>query len=157
MTPHRTALVVNGTEHEFLVEPRETLAEILRERCGLTGTPVSCEQGVCGVCTVLVDGEPARSCLRLGVQSDGCEVRTVESLAAADGALSPLQQAFIDRRALQCGFCTAGFLMLGTWLCRQGPLEEDDLVTTLASNHCRCTGYRGILDAVRTVANGGST
>ena len=155
MTAIATALTVNGVHHELTVEPRRVLADVLREDLGLTGTNLGCEQGVCGSCTVLVDGEPVRSCLVLAVQVRGREVRTVEGLADADGTLDPLQEAFSAEHALQCGFCTPGFLML-----LRGALDEDPTVVEdtgrldalLASNLCRCTGYEGIRAAAVRVA-----
>ena len=146
---HDVTLVVNGERHAIRVEARRTLADAIREDCGLTGTHLGCEHGVCGACTVLLDGRPVRACLMFAVQADGHAVRTGEGLA--DGAaLSPLQQAFIDNHALQCGYCTPGFLMLGTAILEQDPgIGEADLVDLLSSNLCRCTGYANIVKAVR--------
>ncbi len=153
MSRHTVAFTVNGIARRVEVEARRTLAETLRENCGLTGTHVGCEHGVCGACTVLVDDVPLRSCLIFGVQAEGASIRTVEGLAAPDGALDVLQQAFQDHHGLQCGFCTPGFLMLGTWMLeRSERLNEDSLREILSSNLCRCTGYQGILDAVRAAA-----
>lgn len=148
-------LNVNGTDHEIRVEPRRTLADALRQDCGLTGTNVGCEHGVCGACTVLLDGEPVRSCLMFAVQAQGRRLRTVEGLAGAEG-LHPLQQAFTDHHALQCGYCTPGFLMLaaGT-LERQPDIDDESLRDVLSSNLCRCTGYQNILRAVRQVRDAG--
>ena len=152
--PHLIALTVNGTRHEVAVEPRRTLADVLRHDLGHTGTHVGCEHGICGACTVLVDGAPIRACLMFGVQADDCEVETVEGLADGE-ALSPLQEAFSDRHGLQCGFCTPGFLMLATALLRHDPDPSDDEIReAMASNICRCTGYGSILDAVRAAARG---
>jgi carbon-monoxide dehydrogenase small subunit len=143
------ALHVNGRRYDINVEPRRTLADALREDCGLTGTHLGCEHGVCGACTVLADGEAVRSCLMFAVQAEGVAIRTVEGLAQ-DGVLHPLQQAFIDHHALQCGFCTPGFLMLAVGALEQKPMPEpDELVALLSSNLCRCTGYVNILAAVR--------
>ncbi|MEV7011215.1 (2Fe-2S)-binding protein [Streptosporangium sp. NPDC051022] len=148
---HLIRTTVNGEERELLVSPRETLAEVLRERLRLTGTHVSCQSGICGVCTVVVDGDAVRACLTLAVQADGCEVRTVESLGSVDEP-SELQRAFIEERALQCGFCTPGFLMLASWFLRVRPRATDEeLLEAMSSNLCRCTGYRGIVNAVRKV------
>jgi carbon-monoxide dehydrogenase small subunit len=148
-------LHVNGTEHEVRVEPRRTLSDALRTDCGLTGTNVGCEHGVCGACTVLMDGVPVRSCLIFAVQAQGHELRTVEGLAS-DGALHPLQQAFIDNHALQCGFCTSGFLMLSAGTLEQQPdIDDEALREVLSSNLCRCTGYQNILRAVRQVRDAG--
>jgi carbon-monoxide dehydrogenase small subunit len=135
------------------VEPRKSLADTLREDCRLTGTHLGCEHGVCGACTVLLDGEPVRSCLMLAAQAQGHSVRTVEGLAAEDGTLHPLQQAFWENHGLQCGFCTPGFLMLAA-----GLLESDEPATpemiddALSSNLCRCTGYQNISKAVHAAA-----
>ena len=144
-------LHVNGQQYEVSVPPRWTLADALRERCGLTGTHLGCEQGVCGACTVLLDGEPARSCLLFAVQCDGVAIRTVEGLA--DGGLHPLQRAFADHHGLQCGFCTPGFLMLAVGVLERDPdIGPDRLRKILASNLCRCTGYQHIVDAVTDAA-----
>jgi aerobic carbon-monoxide dehydrogenase small subunit len=146
-------LRVNGTAHRIDVEPRRLLSDVLRHRLGLTGTHVGCEQGVCGCCTVLVDGEPARSCLMLAVTADGGEIRTVEDLAAADGTLHPLQEAFRRHHGLQCGFCTPGFLMTALPIYRDAPdMTDEQLREALGGQLCRCTGYAGIVDAVRAAA-----
>lgn len=145
------ALTVNGQAFEARVEARKTLADTLREECGLTGTHVGCEHGVCGACTVLVDDKPVRSCLMFAVQAQGHEVRTVESLADGD-KLNPLQQAFCDNHALQCGFCTPGFLMLITGALEKNPdMSDEEIVEVLSSNLCRCTGYVNIIKAVKQV------
>ena len=145
-------LTVNSKEHSLSIEPRRSLADALREDCGLTGTHLGCEHGVCGTCTVLVEGEPVRACLMFAVQADGCSIRTVESLAMDDD-LSLLQQAFWDHHGLQCGFCTPGFLMLATWLLEQDePVDDARLKEVLSSNLCRCTGYQNILTSVRAAA-----
>ena len=150
--PHLVAITVNGERHEVAVEPRRTLADVLRHDIGCTGTHVGCEHGICGACTVLVDGLPTRSCLMFGVQADDCDVETVEGLADGD-ELSPLQRAFSECHALQCGFCTPGFLMLATALLRGNPDPSDDQIReAMAANICRCTGYQTILEAVRTAA-----
>jgi carbon-monoxide dehydrogenase small subunit len=144
-------LNVNGEARSVSVEPRRTLADALREDLGLTGTHVACEHGVCGACTVIVDGEAIRSCLMFAVQCEGTNVTTVEGLAEPDGALHPLQEAFARENALQCGFCTPGFLMLVHAALECDPLVvEDDvrLRELLTSNLCRCTGYEGIRRAV---------
>jgi aerobic-type carbon monoxide dehydrogenase small subunit (CoxS/CutS family) len=149
MTPRPTvAITVNGRHDERVVEPRLSLADLLRDELKLTGTHVGCEQGVCGACTVLVDGVSVRSCLMLAAQADGSEIRTVEGLAGADGSLGDLQQAFIDNDALQCGFCTPGFLLTATELLEQPALSEPDLREALSGNLCRCTAYDGIVRAV---------
>jgi carbon-monoxide dehydrogenase small subunit len=147
-------LHVNGTVHRVTVEPRRALADVLRDDLGLTGTHLGCEHGVCGTCTVLVDGDPVRACLVLAVQVRGREIRTVEGLEAPDGTPDPLQTAFSEHHALQCGFCTPGFLMLLRGALDDDPtvVEDDDrLDALLASNLCRCTGYEGIRRAARAV------
>ena len=147
---HDITLTVNGAPHQLSVEPRRLLADVLREDLGLTGTHLSCEIGVCGVCTVLLDGMPARSCLTLAVQADGAEIETVEALADG-GVLHPLQQAFQDDHALQCGFCTPGFLMTLYGLLRERPDASDaEIDAALDDVVCRCTGYQNIAKAART-------
>jgi carbon-monoxide dehydrogenase small subunit len=142
-------LTINGRDHAVRVEPRRTLADAIREDCGQTGTHVGCEHGVCGACTVLVDGGPVRSCLMFAVQAAGKAIRTVEGLAAGE-ELSVLQRAFMEHHGLQCGFCTPGFLMLVTGVLEREPdIGDDDLIDVLASNLCRCTGYQNIVKAVR--------
>jgi len=151
-TPIR--LTVNGHAREGRCEPRKLLVDFLREDLGLTGTHVGCEHGVCGACTVLVDGEAARSCLMLAVQANGAEVLTVEGLMV-DGALHPLQRAFHEHHALQCGFCTPGMLLTALDLLRVNPRPtEDEIRQGLSAVLCRCTGYHGIVDAVAAVARG---
>ena len=146
-------LHVNGTPYAMRVEPRRTLADAIREECALTGTHIGCEHGVCGACTVIVDGEAVRSCLMLAVQADGRAIRTVEGLADGD-RLHPLQAAFIEHHGLQCGFCTPGFLMLAASVLERDPTLDDEAVRTLvSSNLCRCTGYGGIIRAVRAAAD----
>ena len=146
------SVTVNGEAHTATVEPRLLLADLLREVLGLRGTHLGCEHGVCGACTILLDGEPVRSCLVLAVQADGHEVTTVEGLAGADG-LHPLQEAFREHHALQCGFCTPGFLLTALYLIDGDPAiderDEKDLREALSGNLCRCTGYQNIVDAVR--------
>ena len=135
------------------MEPRLTLADFLRERCQLTGTHLGCEHGVCGACTVLLDGEAVRSCLIFAVQADGAEVVTVEGIAAPDGELSPVQAAFREHHGLQCGFCTPGFVISVTAFLRDNPDPTDEQIRdALSGNLCRCTGYQGILAAVRAAA-----
>jgi carbon-monoxide dehydrogenase small subunit len=149
----RIELSVNGSSHAIEIEPRRHLADVLREDLGLRGTHLGCEHGVCGACTVLCDGEPIRSCLMLAVQADGHEISTVEGLSQ-DGELHPLQEAFRDHHALQCGFCTAGFLMTASYLLseRLDLADEDEVRMALAGNICRCTGYHNIVDAVQDAA-----
>jgi aerobic-type carbon monoxide dehydrogenase small subunit (CoxS/CutS family) len=145
---HRISVTVNGAVREEVVDDRLTLADFLRERLRLTGTHLGCEHGVCGACTVLVDGDAVRSCLMLAVQGDGAEIETVESLAR-DGALGPLQEAFARNHALQCGFCTSGFLMSVTAALREGPVRDEERAReVLSGNICRCTGYTGLIKAV---------
>jgi carbon-monoxide dehydrogenase small subunit len=145
-------LNINGRAYPARVEPRRTLVDTIREDCGQTGTHIGCEHGICGACTVLVDGEPVRACLMFAVQAQGRAIRTVEGLANGD-KLHPLQQAFVENFALQCGFCTPGFLMLAAGVLEREPdISDDDLVDALASNLCRCTGYENIVTAVRAAA-----
>ena len=150
------ALKVNGKTYAIESEPRRNLADALREDCGLTGTHLGCEHGVCGACTVLVDGRPVRACLMFAVQAAGKEVRTVEGLAKVTDAgdeLHPLQQAFWEHHGLQCGFCTPGFLMLAAGVLEREPdIGDADLIEVLSSNLCRCTGYQNIVKAVRAAA-----
>jgi carbon-monoxide dehydrogenase small subunit len=143
-------LTVNGRPVRVEVEPRRLLADVLREELELRGVHLGCEHGICGACTVLVDGEPARSCLMLAVQSEGREVTTVEALATGP-ELHPLQRAFHERHGLQCGFCTPGFLLTILYLLEEGVDLEDEekLREALSGNLCRCTGYQNIVDAVR--------
>jgi 2-furoyl-CoA dehydrogenase 2Fe-2S iron sulfur subunit len=149
----RIAVEINGERHEGDVEPRTLLSDFIRHVAGLTGTHVGCEHGVCGACTVQIDGEPVRSCLMLAVQANGRSVLTVEGLARDGEALHPLQRAFHERHALQCGFCTAGFLMSAEALLRERPdPSEREVREALAGNLCRCTGYEGIVEAVLDVA-----
>jgi carbon-monoxide dehydrogenase small subunit len=154
VTSRRTVeLTVNGRPETVHVEPRHTLADVLRHDLGLTGTHVGCEHGICGACTVLVDGSPARSCLMFAIQAEGRSVETVESLGTP-GDLSPLQQACMAEHALQCGFCTPGFLMMLTAFLQESPDPSDEEIRdVVASNLCRCTGYQGLLRAVRRVAD----
>jgi carbon-monoxide dehydrogenase small subunit len=144
---------VNGRVREAAVEPRLTLADFLREECRLTGTHLGCEHGVCGACTVLVDGAAVRSCLVFAVQVDGAEVTTIEGIASPGGELSAVQQAFRDCHGLQCGFCTPGFVVSVTAFLRDHPSPSDDEIRrALSGNLCRCTGYQGIFEAVRQAA-----
>jgi carbon-monoxide dehydrogenase small subunit len=146
-------VVVNGQAYERTVEPRLLLSDFLRHELHLTGTHVGCEHGVCGACSVLVDGALARSCLMLAVQADGLEITTVEGLASGE-ALHPVQQAFWDSHALQCGFCTPGLLMTTVALLRDQPSPSDaDIRAALSGNLCRCTGYQNVVRAVRAAAD----
>ena len=145
-------LDINGRSHAINVEPRRTLADAIREDCGQTGTHLGCEHGICGACTVIVNGEPVRSCLMFAVQAEGKTIRTVEGLAKGD-ELHPMQRAFMDHHGLQCGFCTPGFLMLAVGVLEREPdISDDDLLDVLSSNLCRCTGYQNIIKAVRAAA-----
>ena len=152
MTLHAIRVTVNGAERQSRVMPRLLLADLLREEFGLTGTHLGCEHGACGACTVLVDGEPVRSCLLFAVQAEGCRVETVEGLAAQGSGphevLHPLQEAFRARHALQCGFCTPGILMtLAAYLRERPSPTESDIREILSGNLCRCTGYQNIVQA----------
>ncbi|MEO6222831.1 MAG: (2Fe-2S)-binding protein [Vicinamibacterales bacterium] len=144
------SVTVNGVRHEQDVEPRLLLSDFLRQNLGLTGTHVGCEHGVCGACTILFDDQPARSCIMLAVQANGHAIQTVEGLAASEGALNPLQTAFHETHALQCGFCTPGFLMTLTAFLRDHPKpSEPEIREALSANLCRCTGYQHIVEAVK--------
>jgi 2-furoyl-CoA dehydrogenase 2Fe-2S iron sulfur subunit len=152
----RIALTLNGRKLSAEAEPRMLLSDFLRHGLGATGTHVGCEHGVCGSCTVLIDGAAQRSCLTLAVQAEGREVRTVESLAAPDGALNPLQRAFRANHALQCGFCTPGILMSFTDYLARNPKPTAEQIRDVLSGHlCRCTGYAGIVAAIEEVAGAG--
>ena len=145
-------LNINGRDYPITTEARRTLVDAIREDCGQTGTHIGCEHGICGACTVIVNGEPVRSCLMFAVQADGARIRTVEGLAQGD-KLHPMQQAFMDHHGLQCGFCTPGFLMLAVSVLEREPnIGDDDLIDVLSSNLCRCTGYQNIIKAVRAAA-----
>ena len=144
---------VNGSTHKAAVEPRLLLSDFLRHTLGLTGTHVGCEHGVCGACTVLIDGDSARACLMLAVQADGRSIETVESLGTI-GTMNALQESFHAHHALQCGFCTPGMLMTATDLLRKYPLASDDEIRAgLSGNLCRCTGYEHIVEAIRAVVD----
>ena len=145
-------LTINDRSYAVQVEPRRTLADVIRDQCNQTGTHIGCEHGVCGACTVLVDGEPVRSCLMFAVQTQGKAIRTVEGLAQG-GELHPLQRAFMAHHGLQCGYCTPGFLMLAVGLLERDPdIGDEELLDALSSNLCRCTGYETIFKAVRAAA-----
>ena len=150
---HRIELSVNGRKHSALVESRTSLGEFLRDALGYTGTHLACEHGVCGACTVMVNGEIMRSCLMLAVQADGCEVTTVEGLAAADGTLHPVQQAMRDNFALQCGFCTPGVaITLASMVADGAKPTATEMEAAMSGHICRCTGYQGIRRAIRQLA-----
>ncbi|HBT40709.1 MAG TPA: 4-hydroxybenzoyl-CoA reductase subunit gamma [Rhodospirillaceae bacterium] len=150
----RITLTVNGKEHSAVTEDRYSLADFLRHGLGLTGTHLGCEHGVCGACTVLVDGEAVRGCLMLAVQAEGRQVTTIEGLAGDDGTLSPLHAAFMDNHGLQCGFCTPGILTTLTAYLRDNPdADEPELREALSGNICRCTGYDTIVRAALAAAD----
>jgi len=145
-------LNINSRNYAVRAEARRTLVDVIRDDCGLTGTHIGCEHGICGACTVILDDEAVRACLMFAVQAQGKKIRTVEGLANGD-TLHPIQQAFIDHHGLQCGFCTPGFLMLAVnVLERQPDIGDEDMLDVLASNLCRCTGYQNIIKAVRAAA-----
>jgi len=153
MTSRKVSIEINGQTYERDIEPRLLLSDFIRHEAGLTGTHVGCEHGVCGACTVQMDGQPVRSCLTLAVQAEGHSLTTVESLAEEDGTLHPLQQAFHETHGLQCGFCTPGFLMsLEPLLGEARDFDEREIREALAGNLCRCTGYQNIVAAVRLAA-----
>jgi carbon-monoxide dehydrogenase small subunit len=146
-------VTVNGQLRRVSVEPRLTLADFLRERCQLTGTHLGCEHGVCGACTVMLDGQAVRGCLIFAVQADGAEITTVEGIAGPDGTLSPVQRALREHHGLQCGFCTPGFVVSVTAFLRDNPgPTNEEIREALSGNLCRCTGYQGILAAVGAAA-----
>ncbi|HET6728464.1 MAG TPA: (2Fe-2S)-binding protein [Jiangellaceae bacterium] len=148
MTTVPVAFAINGGRVEFRVEPRRTLADAIRDDLGLTGTHLGCEHGVCGACTVLLDGQPARSCLMLAVQAEGAEITTIEGLAHGDEP-HPIQQAMREAHGFQCGFCTPGFLMSAVALMAENPTPtRDQIRAELSGNLCRCTGYQSIIDGV---------
>jgi len=147
--PVDVTLSINGRDYPLRLEPRRILLDAIREECGLTGTHMGCEHGVCGACTVLLDGQPVRACLIFAVQAQGATIRTIEGLATGD-ALHPMQRAFIAHHGVQCGFCTPGFLMLAVGVLEHEPdISDDELREVLSSNLCRCTGYQNIVAAVR--------
>ncbi len=151
-----TVLTVNGTRFELELEPRELLVFVLRDHLGLTGTNVGCDTSACGACTVLLNGESVKSCTVLGVQAAGTEITTIEGLAA-DGELHPVQQAFHDHHALQCGYCTPGMVMAAVSLIEHGEATDEDAVRIgLEGNLCRCTGYQNIVQAVLSAAGSAS-
>ena len=149
-------LTVNGTQRSLEVEPRTLLVHALRDDLGLTGTNVGCDSSSCGACTVLVDGQSAKSCTMFAVQADGADIATIEGVAAADGTLHPMQQAFHEHHALQCGYCTPGMVMAAISLVEEYPgLDENGVRHGLEGNLCRCTGYQNIVDAVLAAAGSG--
>ena len=145
-------LNINGRDYPIRVEPRRTLVDAIRDDCGQTGTHIGCEHGICGACTIILDGEAVRSCLMFAIQADGKRIRTVEGLADGD-KLHPLQTAFMAHHALQCGFCTPGFLMLAVNALETNPnITDEEILEVLSSNLCRCTGYQNIIKAVHSTA-----
>jgi aerobic-type carbon monoxide dehydrogenase small subunit (CoxS/CutS family) len=151
---HDAELSVNGTTYRASVESRMLLSDFLRHELRLAGTHVGCEHGVCGACTVLLDDVPVRSCLMLAIQANGCEIQTVEGMAAADGRLHPIQQAMRDHHGLQCGYCTPGILMTMTAFLQENPApSEAEVREALSGNLCRCTGYQNIVDAMMAAAD----
>lgn len=153
MSEHRIELTINGRRHASTVEGRKSLGDFLRQDAGYTGVHLGCEHGVCGACTILLDGAAVRSCLMLAVQADGCEIVTVEGLADPDGTLHPVQQAMREEHALQCGFCTPGVVMTLAAMTADGARPgEDALVASMSGHVCRCTGYQGIRRAIRRLA-----
>lgn len=154
MSKHRIEMTLNGRRHASDVEARVSLSDFLRDDAGYTGVHVGCEHGVCGACTVIVDGKAVRSCLMLAVQADGAEVMTVEGLAAPDGTLHPVQQAMLEEHGLQCGFCTPGIVMtLAALTGEERQSSEQQLLAALSGHVCRCTGYQGIRRAACKLAN----
>ena len=155
MAEQEITLTVNGERRHGRAEPRKTLADFLREDLALTGTHLGCEHGVCGACTVLVDGDAVRACLMFAVQAEGADVVTIEGIGPADGSLGPVQEAFRQAHGLQCGFCTPGFIVSVTAFLAANPQPTDDEIREgLSGNLCRCTGYQGIINAVRRAAAG---
>jgi carbon-monoxide dehydrogenase small subunit len=160
MSTHEITITVNGKAHRRAVDSRLHLADFLRQELGLTGTHIGCEHGVCGACTVLVDGASTRACLMLAVQADGRQVETIESVAAVDGLLHPIQAALSRRHGLQCGYCTPGVVMTLLELQRDtgdGPISEAQIRRALSGNLCRCTGYQGMVEAALDVLPGAHT
>jgi aerobic carbon-monoxide dehydrogenase small subunit len=155
---HAIQFTVNGRSHSGSSEARKTLADYLREDCGLTGTHLGCEHGVCGACTILLDGEAVRSCLLFAVQADGADITTIEGIGPADGSLGPVQEAFRQAHGLQCGFCTPGFVVTVQAFLQDNPNPSlDEIKEGLSGNLCRCTGYQGIIKAVQIAAETMST
>lgn len=154
MSKHHVEMTINGNRHSGDIEARVSLSDFLRGDLGYTGVHLGCEHGVCGACTVMVDGKAVRSCLMLAVQADGAEVKTVEGLAAEDGTLHPVQQAMLESHGLQCGFCTPGVVMTFTALTCDGKKpSEDELIAAMSGHVCRCTGYQGIRKAAKKLCS----
>lgn len=153
MPTRKISLTINGRVYRDEVEPRKLLVDFVRDDLGLTGTHVGCEHGVCGACTVLLDGEPVRSCLMFAVQTDGARLATVEGIAPSAGELHPLQQSFWELHALQCGFCTPGILLTAEALLKETPNpSEEEIRDWISGNLCRCTGYQNIIAAIQDAA-----
>ncbi|MFD6896432.1 (2Fe-2S)-binding protein [Rhodococcus sp. NPDC060086] len=153
MTDIEITVEVNGTVRRSSIAPRLTLADFLRVDCGLTGTHVGCEHGVCGACTVMMDGEAVRACLVFAVQADGTRITTIEGIASPDGTLAPIQEAFREHHGLQCGFCTPGFILTATALLQENPTPTDEEIRDgISGSICRCTGYQGIVAAIRAAS-----
>ena len=153
MEKHTIDLTINGENYELQVAPNELLVNVIRETVGLTGTKYACGTGQCGACTVVVDGEPILGCLTLAVTVDGSNITTIEGVANADGTLDPLQEAFLDTNAIQCGFCTPGMVLVGRDLLQKMPnASEDQIRHHIKGNICRCTGYNGIVRAIKKAA-----
>lgn len=154
MSKHHIEMTINGNRHSGDIEARVSLSDFLRGDLGYTGVHVGCEHGVCGACTVMVDGKAVRSCLMLAVQADGADIKTVEGLAAEDGTLHPVQQAMLESHGLQCGFCTPGVVMTFTALtCGNKKPSEDQLIAAMSGHVCRCTGYQGIRKAAKKLCS----
>jgi carbon-monoxide dehydrogenase small subunit len=155
MKKHTIHLTINGEEYELQVAANELLVNVIRETVGMTGTKYACGTGQCGACTVVVDGEPILGCLTLAVTVDGSEITTIEGVANPDGTLDPLQEAFLDTNAIQCGFCTPGMVLVGKDLLKKMPNpSEDEIRHHIKGNICRCTGYNGIVRAIKKTAGG---
>ncbi|WP_241385517.1 (2Fe-2S)-binding protein [Rhodococcus sp. CH91] len=153
MTDIEITVEINGAVRRSSIAPRLTLADFLRVDCGLTGTHVGCEHGVCGACTVMMDGEAVRACLVFAVQADGTQMTTIEGIASPDGTLAPIQEAFREHHALQCGFCTPGFILTATALLQENPTPTDEEIRDgISGSICRCTGYQGIVAAIRAAS-----
>jgi aerobic-type carbon monoxide dehydrogenase small subunit (CoxS/CutS family) len=147
------SLTINGKDYSLAVEPRMLLSDVIRDELELTGTHVGCEHGICGACTIMMDGRPVRSCLVFGIQADKSEIVTVEGLANSDGTLHPLQEAFWEKHGLQCGFCTPGFLITANHFLEENPNpSREEIREGISGNLCRCTGYQNIVDAVESAA-----
>jgi aerobic carbon-monoxide dehydrogenase small subunit len=153
MQKHTINLTINGENYELHIAPNELLVNVVRDTVGLTGTKYACGTGQCGACTVVVDGEPVLGCLTLAISVDGAEITTIEGVAAPDGSLDPLQEAFLDTNAIQCGFCTPGMVLVGRDLLTKTPNpDEDQIRHHIKGNICRCTGYNGIVRAIKKCA-----